>query len=524
MHAPGKDMSQHALESQTLRKENPRLLVFVVAYNAERTLASVLDRIPRTPELGEMEVLVVDDASPDATFREGVDYKLSHPGLRIHVLKTPVNQGYGGNQKLGYRYAIDHGFTAVALVHGDGQYAPELLPQLVAPVMSGEADVVLGSRMLSPGGAKSGGMPLYKRIGNRILTFIQNKILGTAFSEFHTGYRIFRTDILEKIPFERNTNDFHFDTEIIIQLLLARARFRELPIPTHYGDEVCHVNGMRYARDVVKATVALRLHQMGLFYNRIYDLGQTVEGKYPLKLGYDSSHTFAINSARSGERVLDLGCGAGLVGESVRKKGCSVVGVDHPACRSAAESRGLAFVERDLNDGVEGIRVDEFDRVFLLDVVEHLREPESFLESLREAAGAKRPELILTTGNVAFFITRFSLLLGQFNYGQRGILDRTHTRLFTFRSLRAALEQSGYKILEVKGIPAPFPEGLGDTALARVLLRINTLLIRLMPRLFSYQIFVRAEIVPTVSHMLAVTIECSHRKNQEALQDLEGKE
>src|SRR5271170_2066156 len=136
-----------------------RVLVFVVAYNAEKTIGSVLHRIPAELRGGNVEVLVIDDSSKDDTFATGLAHEEAIAGLKITVLRTPLNQGYGGNQKLGYRYAIENGFDFVALVHGDGQYAPEKLPELLGPLASGEAGAVFGSRMMDKGGALRGGMP-----------------------------------------------------------------------------------------------------------------------------------------------------------------------------------------------------------------------------------------------------------------------------------------------------------------------------------------------------------------------------
>src|SRR4051794_35550393 len=231
-----------------------RLLVFIVAYNAETTIEKVLSRIPATLHSADVEVLIIDDSSKDNTFRNGLRYEQGHSAFKITVLRTPENQGYGGNQKLGYRYAIDHGFDIVALVHGDGQYAPEKLPALLEPLVRGEADAVFGSRMIDKRAARAGGMPVYKWIGNQVLTRFQNALLGTSLSEFHTGYRLYSTAALAQVPFEKNTGDFHFDTEIIIQFVLKNLTIAELPIPTFYGDEICHVNGLKYAWQVVKAT------------------------------------------------------------------------------------------------------------------------------------------------------------------------------------------------------------------------------------------------------------------------------
>jgi hypothetical protein len=161
--------------------------------------------------------------------------------------------------------------------------------------------------------------------------------------------------------------------------------------------------------------------------------------------------------------------------------------------------------------------VSGYDQIMMLDIIEHLKEPEKFMDELRFAAVCKRPEVVITTANIGFLVTRLMLFFGQFNYGRKGILDATHTRLFTFRSLGALLEQSGYKILEVRGIPAPFPKAIGQNVVSRLLLRVNQALIGLSKGLFSYQIFVRAEAKPTVHNLLSETIESSDRLRDSVL-------
>lgn len=500
-----------------------RLLIFVVAYNAEKTIAQVLRRIPAALRRPEVEVLIIDDFSQDRTFAASLRFHESEClGLKVTVLRTPENQGYGGNQKLGYRYAIDNGFDIVALVHGDGQYAPEKLPELLLPLLRNEADAVFGSRMLEKGTARKGGMPLYKMIGNKILTAVQNRLLGTALSEFHSGYRLYSTRALAQLPFERNADGFHFDTEIIIQLVLKKFRILEQAIPTFYGNEICHVDGLRYAMDVTKAMVRARLHRMNLFFDRKFDVGPPEE-RYDMKLGFASSHTMAIEAARPGGHVLDVGCGQGYIGRELVRKGCLVTGIDRYVPEKGAE--GTEFIRWDLDRGEFPVSVSQFDQIFMLDIVEHLKAPEDFMDELRFATGCKRPELIITTANIGFFVPRLMLLAGQFNYGKKGILDSTHTRLFTFRSIRELLRQCGYKILEIRGIPAPYPKALGDNALSRLLLGLNEALIRVAPCIFSYQIFVKAQALPTVNNLLQETVGTSGALRQRTLlQDLQSAE
>jgi glycosyltransferase involved in cell wall biosynthesis len=486
-----------------------RVLIFIVAYNAETTIEKVLNRIPASLHQGGVEVLIIDDSSRDGTFLNSLRYQQAQSAFTITVLRTPENQGYGGNQKLGYRYAIDNGFDIVALVHGDGQYAPEKLPMLLAPLIQEQAAAVFGSRMIDKRSARAGGMPFYKWLGNQILTYFQNRMLGSDLSEFHSGYRLYATRALAQIPFEKNTQDFHFDTEIIIQLVLKKLRILELPIPTYYGNEICHVNGMKYAWDVFRTMVRAQFHQANLLYDRKFDLSAPQEN-YDLKLGFASSHTAAIDAARPGSHVLDIGCGEGYVAQQLVAKGCRVTGMDQYVPDRSPQSAHLAFIRWNLDRKEFPVNVSDFDQILMLDIIEHLKEPESFMDELRFAAACRRPEIIITTANIGFAVTRLMLFFGQFNYGKKGILDATHTRLFTFRSLKALLDQSGYKVLEARGIPAPFPKALGTNFLSHLLLRFNQLLIRLSKGLFSYQIFVRAEAKPTVHNLLRETIDSSN--------------
>ena len=492
-----------------------RVLIFIVAYNAETTISSVLNRIPSSLRRPGVEVLIIDDSSKDATFATGMKHEDREGDFRITILRNPENQRYGGNQKLGYRYAIDNGFDIVALVHGDGQYAPEKLPDLIEPIAKGEADAVFGSRMMRKQDALAGGMPLYKWIGNQVLTAFENFVLGTDLSEFHSGYRLYSVEALKKLPFERNANDFHFDTDIIIQLHFAGMRIVELPIPTFYGDEICRVNGMKYAWDCVKAVVRAKLHSKNLLYDRKFDVGP-VEETYDLKLGYDSSHERAIKSVSPGARVLDIGCGRGYVAELMAEKAAHVTGLDQYSPESSPKPN-VNYGKWDIEAEPVPLDVSDYDQVFMLDIIEHLKDPEAFMEMLREKAVHKRPEIILTTANIAFFVTRFMLLLGQFNYGRKGILDRTHTRLFTFRSLRELFEQTGYNVLEIRGIPAPYPKVIGNGAIGKVVMAINSFLVRvpLIRSLFSYQLYVRAKARPTVPNLLDQTIATSEKLREE---------
>lgn len=483
-----------------------QVLVFVVAYGAEKHLVPTFERVPR--ELfadPDVAFVCIDDASPDRGPDLLAEWVASQGIGNVTVLRNPVNQGYGGNQKLGYRLAIDGGYDFVILLHGDGQYAPELLPRFIETWRRERPDVILGSRIAEPGAARRGGMPLYKWMGNRVLTSIQNRLTGLGLTEYHTGYRGYATSFLSHVPFEANTNDFHFDTEILLQAAHVHARIVEFPIPTHYGDEVCHVIGIRYARNVLRATVRYRLHQVGMLCSLKYrDLAPSPYGDKTAMLW--SSHRIAVGllEKHGARRILDLGCGPGSVARECARLGMEVTGVD---ARPPAPETVTHFHRADLERDPIPVDPFDYDAVLLLDVIEHLAEPEQFLLGLRNRSrrldvSHPAPVVIVSTPNVAFAGVRLNLLFGRFSYAERGILDITHKRLFTRSTLLDALRDCGYGVEEVHAVPVPF-EAVLPGRIGRTLTRIASAFARLRPTLFAFQTLVVCRPRPSVAQILA---------------------
>jgi glycosyltransferase involved in cell wall biosynthesis len=479
----------------------PKLLVLVVAYRAEATLRSVLDRIPE-PIFSQFdcELAILDDASDDRTLAIGLEYKQLRPDLRVTVLKNELAQGYGMNQKIGFTYAISNGFDLIALLHGEGEYAPELLPQLLAPVAEGKSDAVLGVRALRGLAPLRSGMPLYRYVAIRFLTALQNLLLRTHFSDLHSGFRVYSVRALAAIRYRLNSDEHHFDTEMIIELLLAGFRVTEVPIPYYSGKELSFGNGLRYVRKVLRVTLQSFVHRAGLLYQRRFDAHPYDHAAYRLKLGFASSHSFALAAIPDRARVLDIGAGPGSLARELLKKGCMVTIVD--AQRPADPPPDVPIVVQDLDDPLK-FNLANHEYVLLLDILEHLRRPELFLERLREQFTNEPRTIIVTTPNIAFWVQRVMLLFGQFNYGKAGILDSTHTRLFTFRGICRLLEDEGFRIRRVRGVPAPFPLVLGDGRLGRLAIAVNRLLIRISRTLFSYQIYVEATTTPDVNFLIA---------------------
>lgn len=233
---------------------SPRIIVVMPAYNAEKTLEMTYRDIPAAVV---DEIILVDDASRDRTV--DVARRL---GLEIFV--HPYNRGYGGNQKTCYVEALRHGADVVVMLHPDYQYAPQLLPEMIAPILADQADMVLGSRLLEDQAIK-GGMPRWKWLGNRMLTAIQNLILRQSLSEYHTGYRAYSRHTLEVVPFMRNSEDFVFDQEFVVQALRFGLRVAEIPIPTKYFLEASSVS---FRHSVIYGLKTLYLLLRYVLHNR----------------------------------------------------------------------------------------------------------------------------------------------------------------------------------------------------------------------------------------------------------------
>jgi glycosyltransferase involved in cell wall biosynthesis len=467
--------------------EKKRIGVLVVAYNAASTLAKVLDRIPTAIRPDIEEVIVSDDYSQDATYLVGLGYQ-QQSDLPITLIRQPTNLGYGGNQKAGYKLAIEHGLDIVVMLHGDGQYAPESLPEILAPLRSGEADAVFGSRIMVKGAARDGGMPLYKFVGNRILTSFENTTLGTNLSEFHSGYRAYSVSALKQLPFEKNSNGFNFDTQIIIQLHDTGMRIAEVPIPTYYGDEICYVKGLRYAADVTKDVVTYRLHKAGFGDGSRIALSE----EYQLKPSADSSLGRLSNfmQYRPPSRILDLGCSSGLLSERLRKMGHHVTGVDVNEFDGVRE-RTDTFVRADLNEGIPAKVGSGFDFVLLASVLEHVMNPAALMSQVRETL-APSGAALLCVPNVAHWYPRFRSTLGAFDYDQRGILDSTHVRFFTRRGLVKLVKRSGFAIRRIEPVGLPF-DALGvEGTRAKTIRRLDRFFSHLWPTMFGYQFIVEA--------------------------------
>ncbi len=468
-----------------------RIGIIVVAYNAASTLARVLDRIPRefVPRIDQ--ILICDNASEDQTYLVGLGYKqVDGRALPLNVVRNPRNLGYGGNQKVGYEWAIEHGLDIVVLLHADGQYAPEFLPQIVKPLEDGEADAVFGSRMMTKGGARGGGMPFYKFVGNKVLTAFENRVVGTDLSEWHSGYRAYSVATLREIPFRRNTDEYDFDTEIIVQLHEAGKRIVELPIPTYYGEEISYVNGMRYAKDIVLDVLRYRAHKIGL------GSGETAfaSSPYEPKGGPDTAtgRMLAWMGGRDPERVLVVAADHGVIGAELTARGHDVVGLQ-PA--STGRPRGDDAIDAplvDLEDGIPAAAGSGFDTILIVDALGRVRRPDALLA---DAAAHLAPggRILVSVPNFGHWYPRARVAAGRWGYDQRGILDQSTARFFVPRESEQLFADAGLAIRRREHVGLPLGT---DSEHHDALGLIDGVGLVVAPSLFAYQHLYELE--PTV--------------------------
>ena len=487
-----------------------KVALFVVAYQAERYIERLLDRIPEDLMPYFEEIYIIDDSSSDNTFKIAQRAKEQRNLPNLKVFQTPYNRGYGGNQKLGYIYAISRNYDVTILLHGDCQYPPEYLSRIIAPFKDDSVDAVFASRMITKDAALEGGMPRYKWLGNQVLTRIENLVLGTHFSEFHTGYRAYRIRKLRDIPFKYNDDGFHFDTEIIIQIVGSGGKIKEVPIPTFYGDEKCHVNGISYAFNCVRAVLWYKLTRFGIFYDKRFDINLFENNDSSFKQAPTTMHQYVLEHCpKPGRRVIQLFAGSGRLSAAMAAKGVDMVAADIVPPPYAGGSEAIQINLSQQFDEIIGKR--QFHSVIMLDGLQYFRNVGEICERiglLLKPGGI----LYASAGNVAYFPLRIFLLFGAFHYGKRGILDLSHKRLFTKNAFVRLIKNSGFKIRKVRGFGPPLRDMISDSWFMRILDSFLSMLARVYPSLFGFQILIEAERLDDVDTILKKTIESSYKK------------
>jgi 2-polyprenyl-3-methyl-5-hydroxy-6-metoxy-1,4-benzoquinol methylase len=327
--------------------------------------------------------------------------------------------------------------------------------------------------------------------------------LPKAFIESFRCQGVFPSSVLKRIPLEDNLSVTSFDSELALQLAAGGFKVVESQRVKSTASPIDQIEKDFY---LAKLALTLRLQRLGIFYDPRFDL-IVDNNQYEAKFDFKSSHSLSLSRIQSDDHLLILGSGPKELVSPFKKVAASVVAIDsyvdselRQHCNHAVQA-DIETIES-YDDILPNVK---YTKIVALDIIEHLRSPEEFLGRIRSSAATAGSQILITTPNIAFLPVRLMLMLGFFNYGKRGILDRTHTRLFTFSSLRRILRQSGYEVEEIIGVPAPVPLALGRGKLANFLLEINCLLIKVLPSFFSFQILAQAKALPTVEQLLKET-------------------
>ncbi len=466
-----------------------RVAVVVVGEATAQQRTATLARIPEAvrPSIGSI-ALVGEDLAPDP--REGTGGRENDDddggGVDIEGLPTPVRvaargSGYGAGLKVAYREALDAGADVVVTLHGAGQYPPEVLPEMLRMLDDG-ADAVFGTRSVEMLASVEGGMPIYKFLGNRTLSTLENLLLRTPLSELHSGYRAVTADALASIPFERNTDSWHFDTQVIIQLHATGRRIAEVPIGVYSSEEIGVVTGVRYAAEVARSVASFKLHELGLRAAPEFE----VRSAYAPKKSPLSSHARLLDLLGPyPKRVLDVGSGYGEMSSEMEQRGHTVTAIDLFEPRVPLRE----FIRADFSRDIPLAPERRFDVIVLADVLEHLPDPQSTLRALIAHLAADGV-LLVSLPNAVHWSVRAHVAAGRFEYTNRGLLDRGHLRFFTEKSARRLFRDTGLEVARHVTTPVPWENvsrrGQGSRLL-RGLELVDLALGKVRPNLFAYQ-------------------------------------
>jgi SAM-dependent methyltransferase len=467
----------------------PRIVVAVTGYEGIDALADILRRIPAAV-LSLIEEIAVFDVFGEEGARQGPEELGENPAWeKVRYCLIPRKYSYGENLKNCFDYAIAKNFEYVLILRGDGTYDPACIPQFLVSALTSQCPVVIGDRMEPSEACQPKASGTWRLAANRLLSALEESILGMRLRDYHCGFRLLSTEILGRIPYSLNAGDYLFDLQLLIQIRCLGVPVCTVPVPAFHDMTMKPGTLVHYAYRSLGIALAYRMHQLHLVRRAAYfvDLGE----HYTLKRNRYSSHMQILDSVQRGSTVLDIGCGRSLLAEEYARRDITVVGVDSLPPERVSPFVD-AYIQHDLELPLELPYGRVFDYVILSDVIEHIINRDALMETLRKHL-KPHGRLVASTGNIAIWFYRLSLLLGRFEYGPRGILDRTHVHLFTLDSFGRFFRQRGYRLLDVKFTPIPFElvfSSTGRSTVVEALTHWYHQLARIWPRMFAYQIIV----------------------------------
>jgi len=478
----------------------PRIGLFLFGCPDPDTLIQVLDRIPKPADEWLAELVVMCEPGAAAWSDQPCPTPRSGRALPLRLHREPRDYGHGGARKAAFESALRSRLDLVVVMRGDGTHPPEALPALLQPALVDGRPVVFASRR---GERRGSGMSITRALAHALAAGLQNRVLGLRQRDYLSSFRVYATEALACVPFQLDSNDRSFDVELAIQLRALGTAVCEVTVGRAWREGPSARDELAHVWRALRAAVDYRLHQLHLTRDGRYLVDHGIH--YTLKHSVTGSHMQIVDAIAPGSRVLDLGCSQGLLARPLREKQVRVSGVDAGAPHRLAEELEEYF-RRDLEEPLELPTGRVYDYVVVADVIEHLRNRQHLLRSARRFL-REDGRLLISTPNVALWFYRLSLLVGRFEYGPRGVLDRTHVHLYTRATFRREVERAGFHVLGERVTALPFEvvfESTGRSRLVRALAEGYHALARLWPEMFAYQFILDAEIT-------TLDEEASHR-------------
>jgi 2-polyprenyl-3-methyl-5-hydroxy-6-metoxy-1,4-benzoquinol methylase len=470
----------------------PRIGLFLFDCDDLELLRSVLDRVPRAAIPWFEEIVIMQELSASRDHPVPT-HLMGDRWVNLQIQRLPRDAGYGGARKAAFEYALLKGFDHVVMMRGDGLHPPANLPALIAPIHEDPGQMVFAYRRLNlPKGPGSWKL-LPNLVAHTLATGFQNRLLGLRLRDYHSGYRLYAMQAIERIPYQLDSDDHCFDMQLVIQCRVLGVPVAEVPAGPIWREYSTNRVGLAEVLRACRCAIDYRLHQLHVLRLGQYFVEQDV--RYTFKQSRTGSHMQIIAAIEPGSSVLDLGCSQGLLARPLREKDVRITGVDIAPPGSRTDELD-AYFRRDLDLPLELPLEREFDYIVVSDVIEHLRNRTQLLRGARRFL-KEGGRLIISTPNIALWFYRLSLLVGRFEYGPRGVLDETHVHLFTRSTFRREVEKAGFFVLRERVTALPFElvfESTGRSRLIRAINRFYHTLARIWPTMFAYQHIIEAEI------------------------------
>ena len=467
-----------------------RVVLFLFGCRSWSHAHEVVEALPGPIDGWLDEIVVMADAGLECGSWPAA--RRARLGVDVLVHRSPRPQDRGAARKAAFEYALRRDFDLVVLFRA-GVHPPKSVPALLLPLLDDPEGLVVGSRLAPRLALRREGTSLTRRLVHLGAAVLLNRILRLSLRDYQSSLRVIPKRVLSSIPFQLDADDGRFDMQVLVQCRAAGVRLHEVPASPAWREFPSRWSGLRELVRMLAEAVDYRLHQLHLVRRGRFLVDADVS--YQLKRSPAGSHAQIVDAIRPGSRVLDLGCSQGLLARPLRLKQVLVSGVDsRPPQGLAAELH--EYFQCDLEQPLQLPTGRIFDYVVCSDVIEHLRERETLLRSVRRFL-KEDGRLIISTPNIALWFYRLSLLMGRFEYGPRGVLDRTHVHLFTRATFRRAVERAGFHVLQERVTALPFElvfESTGRSRLVTALSHSYWWLARVWPSLFAYQFILEAEI------------------------------